>query len=170
MSAITKVKSLEEIQITAQLAHQIWNQHYVPIIGQEQVDYMLEKFQRFEAIKTQIDSGYEYYLLSTDELAIGYLGLVPNNPPGKLMISKIYINSNTRGTGYGRQLIDFTKELCKTRGFKSLWLTVNRDNSNTITWYKKRGFVITREAKQDIGNGYYMDDYFLELAIDPSDH
>ena len=51
-----------EIQNIATLAEEIWNQHFVPIIGKAQVDYMVEKFQSYPALKSQIENdGYEYY-------------------------------------------------------------------------------------------------------------
>ncbi len=166
MDGIHKVIDAKDILTTARLAHKIWSHHYVPIIGREQVDYMLKKFQSTEAIREQIETGYEYYLLEANKKAVGYLGLVPGSPPRKLMISKIYVDSGTRGSGFGRALIDFAIQLCKERTLSHIWLTVNRHNSNTIAWYLKRGFQITEEVKQDIGNGYFMDDFVMELALD----
>ena len=82
------------------------------------------------AIAEQIESGYEYYLLTEDLKALGYLGLRPHHPKGKLMISKIYVDSTTRGKGYGYKLLEFTKQLSLNRAIESIWLTVNRHNSN----------------------------------------
>lgn len=161
---ITKVTSALQIKTTADLAHKIWNHHYVPIIGQEQVDYMLKNMQSVDAIKSQMESGYEYYLLSQDSRAVGYLALRPNHPKGKLMISKIYVDTTLRGRGYGYQLLEFTRKLSLKRGIEFIWLTVNRHNSNTINWYKNRGFTVVREEKFDIGNGFIMDDYVLEVT------
>ena len=161
---ISKVTTASQIERTARLAHKIWTDHYVPIIGQEQVDYMLKNFQSATAITEQIKSGHEYYLLSEDDIAIGYLGLRPDHPKGKLMISKIYVDSTQRGKGRGYQLLEFTQKLSLKRGIEFIWLTVNRHNSNTINWYKKNGFTIVEEKKFDIGNGFVMDDYVLEVA------
>ena len=163
---IKKVTNIKDIKTTANLAHKVWNHHYVPIIGQEQVDYMLEKIQSEKAITNQIDTDYEYYLLYDDDKAIGYLGLRPNLPEEKLMISKIYVDHTIRGKGYGYQLLEFTKQLCTDRSIATIWLTVNRHNTNTINWYKKRGFKITEEKQFDIGKGYIMDDYVLEVATE----
>lgn len=163
---IKKVTSNEDIKVTADLAHKIWNHHYVPIIGQDQVDYMLDKIQSEKAITDQIDSDYEYYLLYDQIIAIGYLGLRPNLPKGKLMISKIYVDHTIRGKGYGYQLLEFTKKLSTERNITTIWLTVNRYNTNTINWYKKRGFKITEEKQFDIGKGYIMDDYVLEVPTE----
>ena len=39
----------------SELAHTIWNAHYVPIIGQEQVDYMLGQMYNKENLKLQLE-------------------------------------------------------------------------------------------------------------------
>ena len=51
---IDTVDSDDKICQLEKLAKEIWNQHFVPIIGQDQVDYMLNKFQSCESIKTQM--------------------------------------------------------------------------------------------------------------------
>ena len=62
MIDIVEVMDSNQIKETAMLAHSIWNQHYTPIIGKEQVDYMLANFQSEQAIKEQMDEGYRYFL------------------------------------------------------------------------------------------------------------
>lgn len=163
---IQKVFNRTDIQTIEKLAFKIWNSHYVPIIGKNQVDYMLEKFQNFNAISLQIQNGYEYFLISTNNKAIGYLCLLLNSATQKIMISKIYIDQSERNSGFGKQLIDFTIDRAKEKKIKTIWLTVNKNNSNTIKWYEKLNFKITKETVIDIGNDYIMDDYVLELCLD----
>ena len=71
---IDTVDSDDKICQLEKLAKEIWNQHFVPIIGQDQVDYMLNKFQSFESIKTQISEGMNYFILKYDNENIGYCG------------------------------------------------------------------------------------------------
>tara|TARA_R110001583_G_scaffold44818_2_gene141816 strand:- start:450 stop:944 length:495 start_codon:yes stop_codon:yes gene_type:complete len=163
---IKKVATPFEIEITAKLAHKIWNEHYVAIIGQNQVDYMLDKFQSINAIKSQINKGSQYFLIFKDENAVGYLCLISDNASKKLMISKIYTEKDVRGRGYGLKLIDYTKKIAKEKEMKTIWLTVNKYNSNSIKWYQKLNFEIVKEVKMDIGNNYIMDDFVLELKLD----
>ncbi len=165
MANIQKVKSEEELDKVASLAYKIWNQHFVPIIGQEQVDYMVDKFQSVSAMAEQIKSGYEYFYLFEDGRERAYLAIVPDHESKKMMISKIYVELESRGKGYGLQLLEFVKKECRHFGFKTIWLTVNRFNHDTIEWYKRHGLLITEEVKADIGNGFYMDDYIMELSI-----
>ena len=49
------------IEIIESLAREIWTEHYIPVIGREQVDYMLARFQSRQAIGEQIRSGVRYF-------------------------------------------------------------------------------------------------------------
>ena len=160
---IVKVND-NEIKELAALAEEIWRQHFPPIIGDEQVTYMLEKFQSEKAMKEQIKEGYEYYFLKLSDENIGYFGIEPMKD-GSLFLSKLYIRLSQRGNGYARQAFEFMKELCRKRGYKSIWLTVNKYNVNTIEVYKKFGMKILRSQVSDIGNGFVMDDYVFGYDI-----
>ena len=63
MVTFNKVNNNSDIDTVSRLAHEIWNQHFVSIIGQAQVDYMLEKFQSSDDIAEQISCSYEYYII-----------------------------------------------------------------------------------------------------------
>ena len=81
------------------------------------------------------------------------------------MISKIYVDIDYRGLSLGTKLLEFTIKKAKKESFRTIWLTVNKYNTNSIKWYEKKGFKIKKEIVMDIGNGYIMDDYLLELLI-----
>ena len=59
MLTFEKILSDEQIKNTALLADQIWHQHFIGIIPEGQIDYMIEKFQSYRAIKAQLSDGYE---------------------------------------------------------------------------------------------------------------
>ena len=163
---ITRVTTLEDIAVVECLAQEIWLQHFTPIIGVSQVEYMLEKFQSVEAVSSQIDSGWEYYLATFDNEVVGYAGIVPDIDSRRLMLSKIYVKESVRGKGVGNSILDFVESKCKLEGHRILWLTVNRFNDDPVSWYEHRGFVTVDEVKQDIGGSFFMDDYVMEKAID----
>ena len=62
MTKLEAVSTPEQIDLTVRLAKDIWQQHYLSMIGQAQIDYMLDKFQSPSAIQQQINSGYLYFL------------------------------------------------------------------------------------------------------------
>jgi N-acetylglutamate synthase-like GNAT family acetyltransferase len=165
MENILKVESSSQVDAVAKLAREIWEQHFTPIIGHAQVEYMLNKFQSSKAIASQLDEGWEYYITAREKEYVGYTGLVPNVLEGKMLLSKIYVKSSVRGSGVGNQILSFIEETSRARNFKTLWLTVNRFNDNTVKWYFRHGFITVDELKKDIGGGYFMDDFVMEKKI-----
>ncbi|MDQ2070787.1 GNAT family N-acetyltransferase [Natronospira bacteriovora] len=165
MHDILAVNTPEQIADTARLARRIWREHYEPIIGQEQVAYMLERFQSEAAIAEQIAQGQEYYLAVSESGSSGYLAVIPEASERSLKISKIYVRRSERGSGVGRQLLALAEQRARELGLERLWLTVNVNNTGSIAWYEATGFVNTGPVVQDIGGGFIMDDYRFEKAL-----
>ncbi|NME68248.1 GNAT family N-acetyltransferase [Flammeovirga aprica] len=159
MLSIKKVQSEKEIQLVEKLAIEIWNEHYVAIIGQEQVDYMLEKFQSVSAMNQQMNDGLQYYLFYYNEEPAGYLGFKLEEQ--HLFLSKIYVLSKFRGNKIGKSGMDFVAIEAQSQKKEGIRLTVNKYNTNSIEAYKKMGFEVIDEVVADIGQGYVMDDYIL---------
>lgn len=159
-----EVDSQEEIANVVALAQVIWTEHYTPIIGEKQVAYMLKSFHSPSTIFDQINSeGYLYYLIYKDSSAIGYFAIQTREE--ELFLSKFYILKEFRSKGIGKQSIEFIKNLHLQFQFKKIVLTVNKNNLDTISSYKKFGFKIVAEVCANIGEGYVMDDYKMELEI-----
>ena len=63
-----QVERDEEVEALAHMAYVIWNEYWPAIIGQEQTDYMVEKFQSLNAFRTDIaDNNYEYWFIMSHE-------------------------------------------------------------------------------------------------------
>ncbi len=154
---IEKVETQKQLQRIEKLAFEIWHEHYTPIIGRPQVEYMLEVFQSTAAMTKQLEEGYLYYLLTQESDAVGYMAVQPEK--GQLFMSKFYIKSSHRGKGYGRAAIDFLKELADDNALNAIVLTVNKNNTDTLKVYERLGFINAGALVQPIGNGYVMDDY-----------
>ena len=160
---IEKVSTDAQIETVARLAHEIWNQHFIPIIGKAQVDYMLAKFQSKKAITEQIENGYSYYLLKASDEYVGYTGICPKED--ELFLSKLYIRVSRRGKGFGRKAIEFLEDLAEEKGLSKITLTVNKNNTDTIGAYERFGFTNIGPIVQDIGSGFVMDDYEMEKVL-----
>ena len=154
---------LDDYKTIELLADEIWREHYTPIIGKAQVDYMLDNFQTVEAISKQIDEGAVYYLLEFESIAVGYLCYYLKED--HLFLSKIYVHQNMRGKGLGKSTIDFLLKKTINVGLSKISLTVNKNNHKTIEAYKKMGFQIVKPIVMDIGGGFVMDDYLMEKTI-----
>jgi RimJ/RimL family protein N-acetyltransferase len=160
-----KVYTKPLINRTASIARKIWLEHYEQIIGRNQVEYMLEKFQSSSAIEQQIQKGWHYYLLCDGFRWVGYIAIVPEPDSKTMLLSKYYIDRRYRGMGYGKESMDFIKHLCRRMNYKNIWLTVNKHNAISIKIYEKIGFTKETELKTDIGDGFYMDDFKMSMPI-----
>lgn len=148
------------------MATAILREHYDPIVGVVQNDYMLEKFQSEEAITEQLEEGYNYYFVRASEgenKNLGFMGFYPKE--GYMYLSKLYLYKDERGKGYSRKMIDFLKAQSLAAGLHAIELNVNKYNDNSIKAYEKLGFVRIRDEKNDIGSGYYMDDFVYRLEF-----
>ena len=157
------VSDENQIENIEDLACEIWNEYFTPIIGKAQVDYMLHKFQSKKAITEQIGNGFLYFLIKHNDTPIGYMGVLPKQT--HLFLSKLYIKSAERSKGNGRKVIEFIEKLATEKGLRKISLTVNRNNSDTIAMYEKLGFENRGSIIQDIGNGFVMDDFKMEKDI-----
>lgn len=164
MYEIRKAYKPEDIKDIADLGAIIWAEHYTPIIGSGQVDYMVEKFQSPGAIMLAIENdNYTYYGIYTDdnELA-GYCGIRPEKD-NIIFLSKLYIAKEHRGQGLSHLFLE--RIISDNPECKSIYLTVNKNNTSSIAVYKRLGFEISRELKSDIGQGFVMDDYIMEYFL-----
>ena len=160
---IENVHTRQQMQRVEALAREIWQEHYTPIIGQAQVDYMLETFQSTAAMLRQLGEGYLYYLLEDEGEAVGYMAVKPESE--RLFLSKFYVRASHRGRGYARSTLTFLTGLATEKGLKKITLTVNRHNALALKAYEKLGFVNVGVVVQEIGNGFVMDDYTMEKRL-----
>ncbi len=160
---ILPVEHIHQVQRTAALAKEIWTEHYTPIIGAEQVAYMLEHFQSEEAIASQIKEGYFYYLMEVDGTAAGYAAIKPEGDT--MFLSKIYVHQKFRQQKIAARTLSYLEEIAREHGCRSIYLTVNKNNGGSIAAYERLGFRKVRTQKADIGGGFFMDDDIMEKAI-----
>lgn len=163
MTNIIIAETSAHYRLIAKLADTIWREHYIPIIGVGQVDYMLSKFQSEQAIADQITEGYKYYIIEFDKNTVGYLSFIKQ--ANSLFLSKIYVLSDYRGKKIGKTALAFVDKKALELGCKSVALTVNKNNTNSIKAYNKIGFKTLGPIVINIGNGFIMDDYKMEKPI-----
>eukprot|EP00833_Pecoramyces_ruminatium_P016415 jgi/Orpsp1_1/1190447/evm.model.d7180000079022.1 len=146
----------EKIQEMSMMASSIVKEHFDPIIGEAQNDYMIKKFQTVESIKEQLEHGYRYFFVKKEDKCVGFLAFYPRN--NAMYLSKFYLYKNERGKGYSHNMLNFVVEEAKKLNLHSIELNVNKNNSACYA-YDKLGFKVIRTEKNDIGSGFYMDDY-----------
>ena len=166
MTKLIQIETVESIYKLSKLASTIWNEYFPAIIGQDQVDYMVDKFQSIDAISIQIEEDYMYFFVSHDNKVIGYIGLVPREDKDAMQISKFYLLKDWRGRGIATAIMNEVNNIAVNQGYNKLYLTVNIYNNSAISIYEKLGFINLGSLVTNIGGGYIMDDYEMEKMID----
>ena len=163
-----RVTTQPQVHDVVRLANTIWTEHYTPIIGKEQVVYMLTTYHSSQTITKEIaNDNIHYYLIFHDTTPVGYMGIRFDDK--NLFLSKLYLLSDMRGCGFGKEAIGFISNVAVSHRLQTIILTVNKNNTDSIAAYTAMGFITTRELRADIGEGYVMDDYVMELDIAQKD-
>lgn len=168
------VKTAADQQLLATMAGEIWREYWPARIGEAQTEYMVEKFQSLQAIKRDMaENDYEYWFLvatehdedGSEKSIVGFTGGHNEAETNRFFISKIYLFADARGHGYARRVVEFYEDLCFARGFDAMYLTVNKYNELGIRAYEGTGFETIDSVETDIGEGFIMDDYIMELRL-----
>jgi ribosomal protein S18 acetylase RimI-like enzyme len=154
-----------QLPIVIELTKKIWPVAYGTILSKAQLDFMIQKFYNETALQELMQKGHVFYLAQDEkENYVGFVSYEINSVPDKTKIHKIYVLPETQGTGLGRQFFELVKEQAKENNQKAIFLNVNKYN-NALHFYTKLGFSIVNDEVIDIGEGYVMDDYIMELGI-----
>ena len=148
---IREIFSEADVRRLTKVARVVWREANVAFCTPEQVEYMIEKYQSFEAIAGQLMQGYRYF------------GVQPQGE--RLFLSKFYILKQNRGRGLFSLGLKRMCEICREDGLESIYLTVNRNNTRAYEVYLHKGFKVIAEECTDIGFGFVMDDYIMEYTI-----
>ena len=123
-------------------------------------DDVLQPFERRLVpcgVALALPRGYAGFVLPRSGLAAKH-GVSLVNAPG-------LIDSDYRGLGLARRALSMLKVYCAANQLDHIWLTVNKNNANSIAAYYRMGFEKECDLVSDIGGGYVMDDYKMSLAV-----
>jgi diamine N-acetyltransferase len=164
----TEVRQLSKNDLwqVRELALEIFPITYQEIVGREQIDYMMDMFYTDENLLKQFESGQVFLVIYNEGKPSGYASFTRLNAEGEFKLNKIYVDIRVQGKGLGRKLINNLISRVKDAGGISLQLNVNRFN-RAVGFYKSMGFTVKKEELLDIGHGYFMDDYVMEISLKP---
>ncbi|MBX7182941.1 MAG: GNAT family N-acetyltransferase [Bacteroidia bacterium] len=154
----------EDLMAIETMARIIVPEVYGAYVELENCEQFIHRFQTVAALKEQIQSGYEYFLIYSNGICQGYFALVYQ--PDRVLLSKLYLLSEARGKGMGQMAMDFSISEAKKRGYKRIDLIVNRQNEGAIGFYQRNGFSIVESLEHDFGKGYLVYDYRMKKELD----
>ena len=166
-AAMVSIRQATEADIPAiqQIAVATWWPTYRPILTEDQIEYMLELFYSPKAIASQMQSGHTYLLLLEDDVPNGFASFSPRTENKDIYkLHRLYCLPETKGKGYGRELLQNVEQLVKKLGRHVLELNVNIHNP-AKGFYERLGYTEAYAEKIDIGSGYIMDDYVMRKLL-----
>jgi ribosomal protein S18 acetylase RimI-like enzyme len=150
------------------LATSAWKVAYADILSEEQMTYMLDMMYSDQSLEEQARNGHVFffaYLTGKSEPA-GFISLHPAST-GYYILEKLYVSPQRQGAGTGRFLVEQAEIYIRNQnpGEQILFeLHVNRSNE-AVGFYERMGFHIDRTEDEDIGNGFYKNDYIMQKTI-----
>jgi ribosomal protein S18 acetylase RimI-like enzyme len=164
MITLRKAKE-EDLAVVQEIGTTTYGPTYTHLLGQEQVDYMLNKFYSRAALLEQFMEGHTFLIASSGAKDIAFAAYsIVNHEECIYKLHKLYVLPEAHGKGAGKFLINEVVNNAREAGGKKLRLNVNRYNK-AKDFYEKAGFKTIETVDIEIGNGFYMNDYVMEIAI-----
>lgn len=166
MDSCVRNAGLDDIPRIVQAARVVWQTHYPGIISQDQIEYMLLRMYDPEVIASEMqEGGVIYYLAEREGALAGFAACGPGGPPGEFKLHKLYVLPQFQRAGWGRRLIEAAVANVRQRSGERLSLCVNKRNASALAAYSGYGFRVRESVCVDIGGGFQMDDFVLELDL-----
>lgn len=154
---------VKDIRIIREMATITWPHAYGSYISKAQLAYMLDMMYSDASLLDQINIGHQFYIAEQNSTPIGFAS-VSKEEGGACKLNKLYILPNAQKTGVGKALLQKTIHYAISRSASCMFLQVNKQN-NAQHFYSKHGFSVREASVLDIGGGYIMDDYIMELTF-----
>lgn len=157
-----EAESADDYNIIRSVAYTVMHETFDETTPQGQVDYMINLFLSDEAItENKCKKQYSYRLFYLNGEVAGFCAYCPAHfykpeYTEGTFLSKIYILGFARRKRITSRLLDSLR--------RPVYLTVKRDNAQSINIYKHCGFKIVESVSADIGEGYVMDDFVMMLS------
>ena len=158
--------AFEDLPVVSRLAGMIWPQAYRKFLSEGQIQYMLTMMYDLPVLEDEYRNGTCFDLIFDDQMPIGFASYGPCKVHAECAkLYKLYLDSAYHNRGIGTLALCHVIEEVRNKGYKILHLNVNRNNVAAIRAYERNGFRKQREAVTDIGGGFVMDDFVMELAL-----
>jgi ribosomal protein S18 acetylase RimI-like enzyme len=162
-SLVIRHATQADIATIQQMAATVFPETYHKIVGDKQVEYMLDWMYNTTTLTNQFYEGVYFYIAEWNNEPVAYaaMGHLQGNT---YKLHKLYILPSAQQLGIGKHLLaTITKKVIELGGTE-LQLQVNRHNK-AVEFYLKMGFEIIESIKFPVGEGYFMDDFIMNLQL-----
>lgn len=146
------------------LARTIWQATYPGLISQAQIDYMLADRYAPDRLYAQLDDPAHAWRIAGragEKLGFAHASC----DAGACKLDKLYVHPHRQRRGVGGALLADIKIFARNHAATRLWLQVNRGNAAALAAYRQYGFAIKAACVFEIGDGFIMDDYVMDMPL-----
>ena len=148
------------------LAERIWRSSYAELLSPGQIEYMLDWMYSLERLRRDWTSGVVFHWPIVDQIPVGYMATQTDPHAAVLHLHKLYVLPQFQGKGLGGRLLEHAFQAATQAGCRTVRLHVNKGNLRAIACYHRHGFLKEASVVNDIGGGYFMDDYVMVRPLD----
>ena len=160
-----KKVGIEAIPLIQSIAKSTWAVAYKEIISAQQMDFMLDLMYSTASLQNQLQQKHQFIVAYTEHIPAAFAAYAIKDLGAESIfkLHKIYVLPDQQAKGIGKSLLQFILDDISAKGAKYLQLNVNRQNK-AIEFYKKLGFAIVAEVDVPIGNGFFMNDFVMQIS------
>ena len=155
----------EALAVVRAIADDVWPKTFASILSPEQIPYMMRMMYAPEVMEVELARGVRFDLLRVSGVPAGYVSYEFHGTDKYTKLHKAYLLQGFQRRGLGRAMLDHVAEVARAKGAPSLRLNVNKHNARAISVYEANGFRTVESVKNDIGGGFFMDDFVMEKPL-----
>ena len=170
MISITQATE-SDIHVIESMADVVFRNTYSSILTAEQVEYMIEWMYSKQSLEKQFSDLNIFFIAWCNGIPVGYMSIqkesITEDNITVYHLHKLYVMPEWQGRGLGELLFKQAHEYAsenKNTAKARIELNVNRYNK-AVGFYLRMGMKIAREGDFPIGDGFYMNDYIMNLEL-----
>ena len=166
---IREISDEGELKIVRSLAQKIFPKTYEDLIPPGQIPYMMQMMYGDDVLRKEFAGGMHFELITEGAEPVGYIcwHLIDHEEGKAVRLEKLYLDFPWHGRSIGNLGLRHVIEAAGRSGASFISLNVNKGNLRAQKAYLRAGFYRWYSEKEDVGNGFFKDDYVMRYDLTP---
>ena len=164
---IEDVRDPAQLKVIEDLAWQIFPRTYEGLIPSQQIPYMMRLMYDDSVLRKEFADGMNFAIIREGAAPVGYVSwhLTETDGSKVMRLEKLYLDFACHGRSIGNLGIRHVIEDAGRAGAKYISLNVHKRNLRAQKAYLRAGFYRWRSEKEDVGSGFFKDDYIMRYDL-----
>ena len=166
---IREISDAGQLKIIESLARKIFPKTYSELIPAVQIPYMMQRMYDDAVLRKEFSGGMNFAVITENAAPIGYISWHSlDSAEGKAVrLEKLYLDFACHGRSIGNMGIRHVIDEAERSGASFISLNVHKRNLRAQKAYCRAGFYRWYSEKEDVGNGFFKDDYVMRYDLPP---